>query len=111
MAMKEAINPPPAFTPSHFVHTSYGYHIPNYAHFLVPPMVHPTMGERIINYKHLMNDPKTAQVWQAASSKDFGEMVQGNLKIGQKGTNSVFVMTWDEIDAAVSAGHKWTMLG
>jgi hypothetical protein len=29
--------------------------------------------------------------------KDFGGMEQGDLKMGQKGTNSIFVMTHDEI--------------
>ena len=28
--------------------------------------------------------------------------------MGQKGTNSVFVMTHKEIDIAKNAGHKWT---
>ncbi len=32
----------------------------------------------------------------------------GDNKTGQKGTNSVFVMTWKEIDAATAAGEKWT---
>jgi hypothetical protein len=35
-------------------------------------------------------------------------MVQGDLKTGQKGTNSVFVMTHKEIDIAMAARHKWT---
>ena len=35
-------------------------------------------------------------------------MAQGDDKTGQKGTNSVFVMTHKEIDIANTAGHKWT---
>jgi hypothetical protein len=35
-------------------------------------------------------------------------MAQGDLKTGQKGTNSVFVMTHKEINIAKAAGHKWT---
>ena len=35
-------------------------------------------------------------------------MAQGGDKTGQKGTNSVFVMTHKEIDNAKAAGHKWT---
>jgi hypothetical protein len=35
-------------------------------------------------------------------------MAQGDLKTGQKGTNSVFVMTHKEIEIAKEAGHKWT---
>ena len=56
----------------------------------------------------LMNDPTTAKVWQTAFGKDFGGMAQGDDKTGQKGTNSVFVMTHKEIDIAKAAGHKWT---
>jgi hypothetical protein len=55
-----------------------------------------------------MHDPATAEVWQTAFGKDFGGMAQGDRKTGQKGTNSVFVMTHEEIDIAIAAGHKWT---
>ena len=40
-----------------------------------------------------MHDPVTAEVWQTAFGKDFGGMAQGDDKTGQKGTNSIFVMT------------------
>jgi hypothetical protein len=55
-----------------------------------------------------MKDPETAEVWQTAFGKDFCGMAQGDDKTGQKGTNSVFVMTHKEIDIAKAAGHKWT---
>jgi hypothetical protein len=71
-------------------------------------MIHPTMGGTISSYERLMNDPETAEVWQTAFGKDFGGMAQGDDKTGQKGTNSVFVMTHKEIDIAKNAGHKWT---
>jgi hypothetical protein len=45
---------------------------------------------------------------QTAFKKDFGGMAQGDLKTGQKGTTSVFVMSHKEIDVAKAAGHKWT---
>jgi hypothetical protein len=60
-------------------------------------MVHPTTGKIISSYKHLMHDPDTSAVWQTAFGKDFGGMAQGDNKMGQKGTNSIFVMTHDEI--------------
>ena len=60
-------------------------------------MVHPTTGETISSYKRLMHDPVTAETWQTAFGKDFGGMAQGDRKTGQKGTNSIFVMTHDEI--------------
>jgi len=44
-----------------------------------------------------MHDPDTAEIWQAAFGKDFGGMAQGDKKTGQKGTNSIFVMTHDNI--------------
>ncbi len=60
-------------------------------------MVHPTTGETISSYKFLMHDPATAEIWQTAFGKDFGGMAQGDEKTGQKGTNSIFVMTHDKI--------------
>jgi hypothetical protein len=81
--------------------------VPNYAHF-ASPMVHPNTGETITSCKRLMHDKATAEVWQTAFGKDFGGMAQGDNKTGQKGTNSIFVMTWDEIDAAKAVGHTWT---
>jgi hypothetical protein len=95
LTMNEALNPPRAFTSKHFVHKLYKDHIPNYAHF-ASPMVHLTTGKTITSYKQLMHDPKTAEVWQMAFGKDFGGMVQGDNKTGQKGTNSVFVMTHEK---------------
>ncbi len=79
----------------------------NFAHF-ASPMIHPTTGEAISGYKRLMNDTETAEVWQTAFGKDFGGMAQGDDKTGQKGTNSVFIMTHKEINIAKKAGHKWT---
>jgi hypothetical protein len=109
MMMKEAVYAPDVFMPNNITHKSYKSMVPTYAHF-TSPMVHPTMGETITSYKQLMHDKATVEVWQMAFGKDFGSMVQGDNKTGQKGTNSVFVMTWDEIDAAKAAGHTWTYM-
>jgi hypothetical protein len=54
-------------------------------------------GETITSYKKLINDPPTMEIWQTAFGKDFGGMAQGDDKTGQKGTNSIFVMTHAEI--------------
>jgi hypothetical protein len=54
-------------------------------------------GENITSYKWLMHDPTTAETWKMAFRKDFSGMAQGDLKTGQKSTNSIFVMTHDEI--------------
>ena len=107
MTMREALTPPSAFTPQTFVPIAYKNNAPNFAHF-ASLMIHPTTGETISSYKRLMNDPKTAEMWQTAFGKDFGGMAQGDNKTGQKGMNSVFVMTHKEIDIAKAAGHKWT---
>jgi hypothetical protein len=105
--MKEALYALDVFTPNNITHKSYKSMVPNYAHF-ASPMVQPTTGETITSYKQLMHNQETAEVWQTAFGKDFGSMAQGDNKMGQKGTNSVFVMTWDEIDTAKAAGHPWT---
>ena len=78
-----------------------------FAHF-ASPMVHPTTGETISSYKRLMNDPETAEVWRTAFGKDFSGMAQGDDKTGQKGMNSVFLMTHNEIAIVKAAGHTWT---
>ena len=60
-------------------------------------MVHPTTGETITSYKQLMHNPDTAESWQPPFGKDFDGMARGDNKMGQNGTNSIFVMTHDEI--------------
>jgi hypothetical protein len=61
------------------------------------PVVHPTTDKTISSYKQLMHNPATTKKWQTAFGKDFGGMAQGEKKTGQKGTNSIFVMTHTEI--------------
>jgi hypothetical protein len=107
MMMNKALHAPDLFTPQSIMNMSYESVLPNYAHFALP-MVHSTTGETIISYTLSMHDPPTAEVWQTAFGKDFGSMAQGNDKTGQTGTNLVFVMTWEEIDAAKATGGKWT---
>jgi hypothetical protein len=107
MTMKEALYLPVAFSPSHLTMPAFVEKIPNYAHN-ASPMVHPTTGKTITSYKRLMNNPKTAEIWQTAFGKDFGSMAQGDNKMGQKGTNSIFVMTHEEIAMAKNEGKTWT---
>ncbi len=61
------------------------------------PMIHPKTGETITSCKKLMHDPTTRDTWQTAFGKDFGGMAQGDNKTGQQGTDSIFVMTHDNI--------------
>jgi hypothetical protein len=60
-------------------------------------MVHPTTDKTISSYKRLMHDPTPADIWKSAFGKDFGVKAQGDIKTGQKGTNSIIVMTHVEI--------------
>jgi hypothetical protein len=55
-------------------------------------MIHPVTGESISSYERLMKDPMIAGFWMTAFGKDFGGMSQGDNKMGQKGTNAMFVM-------------------
>ncbi len=71
-------------------------------------MVHPITGKKISSYKKLMNNPATAEFWQTAFGKDFGGMLQGDNKTSQKGTNTMFVMTHEEICHVVATGQKIT---
>ncbi len=79
---------------------------PHFEHY-ANPMVHPFTGETISSYKKLMHDPATADIWQTAFGKDFGGMAQGDNKTGQKGTNVMFVMKYEEIKTVLKAGKKF----
>jgi hypothetical protein len=71
-------------------------------------MVHPITGKTISIHKKLMNNPATAKTWKTAFGKDFGGMLQGGNKTGQKGTNAMFVMTHDKICHVLATGQKFT---
>jgi hypothetical protein len=60
-------------------------------------MLHPTTSKGISRYKKLMHNPAMSKTWQTAFGLDFGGMTQGDNKTGQKGSNSVFVMTHAQI--------------
>ena len=53
-------------------------------------MVHPVMGETI-------SDPVTAKIWQKAFGKDFGGMRQGDTKTGMVSTDTMLIMTPEEV--------------
>jgi hypothetical protein len=55
-----------------------------------------------------MHDPATAEIWQMAFGKDFGGMAQRDLKIGQKGTNAMFIITHYTIRHVLRHGKKIT---
>ena len=68
----------------------------NIKHFCTP-VVHPVTGETISRYQTLMNDHVLQDIWSTAFGKESGNIAQGDMKIGEKGTSSIFVMFHDEI--------------
>ncbi len=79
---------------------------PSHVEHFALPMVHPVTSETISSYKELMNNTATSEKWQTAFGKDLRGMVQGNHKMGQKGTNAIFVMTQDKIRHVLQQQHK-----
>ena len=65
-------------------------------HFCAP-VIHPTTGEVIDKYRKLTTDKELGEIWQTAFGKEFGSLAQGDTKTVQKGTNTLFVLTHDEI--------------
>eukprot|EP00804_Cyclotella_cryptica_P004885 CCRYP_004953-RA/>CCRYP_004953-RA protein AED:0.21 eAED:0.22 QI:0/0/0/1/0.5/0.33/3/0/1060 len=59
--------------------------------------VHPTTGETITSYKKLIACPLLRDVWTPAFGKEFGNLAQGDRETGEKGTNTMFVMTHAQI--------------
>ena len=60
-------------------------------------VVHPITGETISSYRKLIMDPITRDVWETGFGKEFGNLAQGDERTGEKGTNSIFVLTHEEI--------------
>ena len=58
---------------------------------------HPTTGETITKYKTIIKIPQMSEVWTTAFGKEFGNLAQGDAKTGEQGTNSIFVMSHEEI--------------
>ena len=59
--------------------------------------IHPVTGEHITSYMKLKKDPVTSKRWSRGFEKEFGGLAQGDDLTGEKGSNTVFVMTHDEI--------------
>ncbi len=107
LTIQEKVSTDRAFTPTALMEFAVTRGPTKFEHY-ANPMVHPVTGETISSYKKLMNNPAMAEVWQTAFGKDFGGMAQGDNKTGQKGTNSMFVMTHDEIAHILRAGKVFT---
>eukprot|EP00804_Cyclotella_cryptica_P022286 CCRYP_018107-RA/>CCRYP_018107-RA protein AED:0.34 eAED:0.44 QI:0/0/0/1/0/0/3/0/606 len=79
-------------------------------HHMCAGVVHPTTGETITSYKKLIACPLLQDVWTTAFGKEFGNLAQGDRKTGEKGTNTMFVMTHSQVrdiprDRTVTYGH------
>jgi hypothetical protein len=44
-----------------------------------------------------MHNSAKAEIWQTVLGKDLEGMAQGDIKMGQKGTNGMFVVKHEEI--------------
>jgi hypothetical protein len=53
-----------------------------------------------------MHNPAPDKVWQMAFGKDFGDMMQGDNKPGQKKTGAMFFMTHSDIKRVLAEGKK-----
>jgi hypothetical protein len=71
-------------------------------------IVHPVTGETISSYKKLMHDPAMVKVWQMVFGKDSNGRMQGKNKMGQKGTDAMFVKTHDNSKRVLADSQKLT---
>ncbi len=65
-------------------------------HFCAP-VIHPVTGESIDKYTTLIRDDRLRDVWQRAFGKEFGNLAQGNDLTGTPFTNTIYVLSHDEI--------------
>jgi hypothetical protein len=65
-------------------------------HFCAP-VIHLRTGKLITKYTELAKDDEMRDVWTTAFGKEWGALAQGDNKTGTIGTNSLFVMTHEQI--------------
>ena len=65
-------------------------------HFCAP-VIHPITGETITKYQKLIKDPHMKDTWSLVFGKEFGNLAQGDDLTGTEGTDSVFVMSHQDI--------------
>lgn len=59
--------------------------------------MHPVTGKSITKYKKLVTDPLLNHTWEHAFGKEFGNLAQGDDATNTPGTNSIHVLTKDQI--------------
>ena len=67
-------------------------------HFCAP-VIHPTTGISIDKYTTLIRDNQLRETWVRAFGKEFGNLAQGDDLTNTPGTNSIFVLTHEQIRA------------
>jgi len=65
-------------------------------HFCTP-VIHPITGKSITNYKKLAADPVMRDTWARAFGQEFRNLAQGDDATTMPGTDSIFVLTYDQI--------------
>ena len=55
------------------------------------------MNETISNYKNLANDLVTKEIWTTDLGKEFGNLAQGDKKIGTPGLDADVVMEHEQV--------------
>jgi len=68
----------------------------NTPHFCAP-VIHPVTGASIDKYTTLIRDDLLRDKWKRAFGKEFGNLAQGDTLTGTPGTNTIFVLSHDEI--------------
>ncbi len=63
------------------------------------PVIHPTTGDTITKYKLLQQDPLLRVLWERAFGKEFGDLAQGDMATDTPGTNSIVVLTHEQINS------------
>jgi hypothetical protein len=61
------------------------------------PVIHPVTGATITRYQKLVKDPLLRDTWTKAFGKEFGNLAQGDKHTDMQGTNSIFILSHEEI--------------
>jgi hypothetical protein len=61
------------------------------------PVIHPVTGATITRYQKLVKDPLLREMWTKAFGKEFGNLAQGDKHTNTQGTNSIFILSHNEV--------------
>jgi len=86
-----------ALNSQRYAHIPTSQAIPQMSEHFCAPVIHPVTGESITKYKKLIDDPITQRIWSRAFGKEFGNLAQGDATTNTPGTDSIFVMNYEQI--------------